>query len=77
MCIIMKTKEMILVAVVLLLLAVTVAQAYQINQIAEKAAVIATGGLQAGTELTSYDEMMAAHHGTDAVSGTGQSIGGC
>ncbi len=82
----MDAKESALIVLVVLLLAVTVVQAYQATQLSSKATALATGNFKvAGSGsydgYSSYDEMMAAHHGggaaTTGTTTSGQGIGGC
>ncbi len=77
----MKKSEFVLVVLVILLLAVTVVQAYQITSLNSKATALATGNFKVvgGAEFSSYDEMMAEHHGGEAQAPTApaQGIGGC
>ena len=79
----MKTKQAVMVLLMIILLAVAGAQALQINKLNAKATAIATGKFKVvgtGTsEFASDEEMMAAHHGGGAMpaSTPAEGIGGC
>ena len=74
----MTTKEASLVVLVVLLLAVAAVQAFEISSINTKITAMVTGN-SATAGFSSYDEMMAAHHGgeTPAQSAPAQGIGDC
>ena len=73
----MKTKEIVLAVLVVVLLAVAAVQAFEISSINTKITALATGN-SATAGYSSYDEMMAAHHGGEAAAQTTpQGLGGC
>jgi len=75
----METVKTILAALVVLLLAITAMQAYQVSALSEKVSAVAAGSASFDGH-SSYDEMMAAHHGGEvpaASSGAQQGLGGC
>ncbi len=82
----MKTIEIALITLVVLLLAVSAVQAYQITALNTKATAIATGNFKVNSSgstdgFSSTEEMMAAHHGgaaqSSAAAAPAQGIGGC